>query len=262
MRDIALLITVVLVFSVTAIDGAPRVKRQTIFTVADRDSSFPCDGPEAKLYAALGLPFVELTNEQKLDLMHQLGGEFLHAYMSFDGSAGEERLRNALEPNGRRLPKPDVTHRQFASTQNVNPADEQPLAPSHHSAPTDDTAEEVSPVKECSNRTQAYKSESDKYRRMCTTCSTKHLNAPDIWPEVFYEAECEEGQMECLYDSERAHGQCQQNTMEAYVLHKQPKQCVTLLADGGTVVTNEWLLYPQVIKAGCECAVEMGSKYS
>ena len=58
------------------------------------------------------------------------------------------------------------------------------------------------------------------------------------------------------------HGLCHQIELPLNILHKTPGMCIVALANGQTVIAEDWEIVTDIIPVGCECNVKKDSFFA
>lgn len=248
-KDLCVGFLITCLYATTISDGA-RVKRSdSMRVVSSPGEPFPCNGAKSLQYQAQGIRRVELDDEQKLALLRALGGEFLPSFMGWvhPEAFNEKRTRGTIGSPWQHV----IKRKGRLETKDQNSEREKS---SRTYSSIRDTYEY------CNNRTEELYN-SPQYLRMCTSCAKTTYMSADYWPTEFYETECLLGHLDCLFSNGTPNGRCHTTTMWATRLRKDGGTCVTMTADGETVISELWMRDDVEISIGCECAIDKNSNF-
>lgn len=95
------------------------------------------------------------------------------------------------------------------------------------------------------------------YLHLCSLCSAKRILPEDRYPNVINEVYCQTNNAVCLGGS----GKCVDTIFNVRILKKKTDVCRLCLRDDEPLAVNEWELYIESIRVGCECMLDKDSQY-
>lgn len=108
----------------------------------------------------------------------------------------------------------------------------------------------------CSNA--GAESEYDQnYLHLCSLCSAKRILPSDRYPNVINEVYCQTNNAVCLGSG----GKCVDTIFSVHLLKKKDNTCRLCYTENEPLAVNEWELYVEPIRVGCECMLDKRSDY-
>ncbi|KAL3863544.1 hypothetical protein ACJMK2_005295 [Sinanodonta woodiana] len=99
----------------------------------------------------------------------------------------------------------------------------------------------------------------DGYMHLCSTCAVTTTLPEDRFPRYINELSCDNNDRSCMTTGTVSHGQCRQSVFHLKMLRKKTGGCRLFVHNGQETVIDDWELYLQEIKNGCECVLDKRS---
>lgn len=96
------------------------------------------------------------------------------------------------------------------------------------------------------------------YLHLCKICSAKRLLLPDRYPRVINEVFCLSTEDGCLGNG---NGKCVPTIFNVHILKRKDDTCQLCIKDSELQSINEWEIYVEPIRVGCECMLNKNSYY-
>ncbi|XP_052226783.1 uncharacterized protein LOC127841770 [Dreissena polymorpha] len=105
-------------------------------------------------------------------------------------------------------------------------------------------------------------STADGFLHMCSACALTTQFAEDRFPRVISEVECDSSDCDCFTVKGTAHGRCKTMTRPVKMLRKRAGMCRLMIFKGEQVILDDWEIYDQTTRVGCECEINKNSLYA
>ncbi|KAK3589872.1 hypothetical protein CHS0354_015898 [Potamilus streckersoni] len=100
---------------------------------------------------------------------------------------------------------------------------------------------------------------SDGYMHLCSSCAVTTTLPEDRFPRYINELSCDNNDRSCMTTGTVSHGQCRQSVFHLKMLRKKTGGCRLYVHNGQETIIDDWELYSQEIKNGCECVLDKRS---
>lgn len=96
------------------------------------------------------------------------------------------------------------------------------------------------------------------YLHLCTFCTSRRRLPEDSYPTSVPEVYCSSSSTGCLGNN---NGKCVSTIYNASLLRRKPNSCRLCMRDSQVLAVDEWEVYIEPIKVGCECMLDKNSDY-
>ncbi|KAK7485909.1 hypothetical protein BaRGS_00022904 [Batillaria attramentaria] len=95
---------------------------------------------------------------------------------------------------------------------------------------------------------------------LCSACQQTTDLGDDVFPRYINEVVCNPAVTdECLRVGNTVHGRCRQTSLHVQMLRRRSGRCMMVIHNGQRVLTDEWELYAQEVRTGCQCMLDKRS---
>ncbi|XP_052770920.1 uncharacterized protein LOC128210610 [Mya arenaria] len=102
----------------------------------------------------------------------------------------------------------------------------------------------------------------DGYLHMCTSCALTTQLPEDRFPRYINEVDCHLTDCDCFNTPNTAHGRCQKIVRTIKMLKRKAGGCRLLIQNGQQFILDDWQVYDQRIRVGCECVFNKNSQFA